>query len=171
MDLKAHIRGIPDFPRSGILFYDISTLIAHPKAWKNTVDQMVSLISQYQPDVIAGIEARGFLIASPLALKMGCGVVMVRKPDKLPGKTISQAYELEYGTDSLEIQSDSVKKSARVVIVDDLLATGGTMKAASQLFKKIGADVVGTACIIELTFLNGRHNLSSPFSSLLHYED
>jgi len=171
MDLKQYIRGIPDFPKPGILFYDISTLVAHPQAWDSAIDQMAQSIQSYNPNYIAGIESRGFLISSPLALKLGCGMVMVRKPNKLPGNTISHEYELEYGVDSLEIQADSVEPGARVVIVDDLLATGGTLKAANELFKKLDANVVGLACIIELAFLNGREQLMLPFSSLICYDD
>lgn len=171
MDIKDHIRGIPDFPKPGILFYDISTLIADPDAWQVTMGRLAKVVSQHQPDVLAGIESRGFLVAAPLALKLGLGFVMIRKEGKLPGETITYEYDLEYGTDKIQIQSDAVKKGDRVVLVDDLLATGGTMAAAAQLFNKLGADVVGSACIIELTFLNGRDKLDMPFSSLVTYDE
>ncbi len=171
MDVKDHIRGIPDFPKPGILFYDISTLIAHADAWQVTMGRMAKVVSQYQPHVLAGIEARGFLVAAPLALKLGLGFVMVRKEGKLPGKTISHEYDLEYGTDTVQIQADAVNKGDRIVLVDDLLATGGTMNAAAALFDKVGAEVVGAACIIELTFLNGRDRLEMPFSTLVTYDE
>lgn len=171
MDLKDHIRSVPDFPKPGILFYDISTLLAHADAWQVLSGRMAKLISAYQPDVLAGIESRGFLVAAPLALKLGLGFVMVRKEGKLPGEKIGHTYDLEYGTDTIEIQEDAVKPGQRVVILDDLLATGGTMAAATELFQKMGADVVATACIIELTFLKGRDKLGVPFESLVAYDE
>ena len=130
MDLKDHIRSIPDFPKEGILFYDISTLLAHADAWQVALDRLSKIVSQFQPDILAGIESRGFLVAAPLASRLGLGFTMIRKKGKLPGETISHEYDLEYGTDTIEIQSDAVKKDQRVVILDDLLATGGTMAAA-----------------------------------------
>ena len=171
MDIREHIRGIPDFPKPGILFYDISTLIAHAEAWQVTINQLSALVGQHQPDLLAGIEARGFLVAAPLALKLGLGLVMVRKEGKLPGETISHEYNLEYGTDILQIQADATKPGDRIVLLDDLLATGGTMKATAELFKKIEANVVGAACIIELTFLKGREKLSMPISTLVTYDN
>ena len=171
MDIKAHIRGIPDFPKPGILFYDISTLLADADAWQVTTGRLAKLVAPFKPDILAGIESRGFLVAAPLALKLGCGFVMVRKKGKLPGPTISHEYALEYGTDSIQIQADAVHPGQRVVILDDLLATGGTLNAAAQLFRKVGAEVVGAACIIELTFLNGRKNLDIPVETLVSYED
>ena len=170
MDIKDHIRGIPDFPNPGILFYDISTLIAHADAWQVTMGRLAKIVSQHQPDVLAGIESRGFLVAAPLALKLGLGFVMVRKEGKLPGPTVQHRYDLEYGTDTVEIQADAVKPGDSIVLVDDLLATGGTMNAAATLFRNVGADVVGAACIIELTFLNGREKLDMPFSTLVTYD-
>ena len=170
MNIKDHIRSIPDFPKPGILFYDISTLLAHPDAWQVTMGRMAKLISRHQPDVLAGIESRGFLIAAPLALKLGLGFIMVRKKGKLPGKTIRHEYALEYGTDTVEIQHDAIRKGDRVVVLDDLLATGGTLNAAVELLNKMGAEVVGAACLIELAFLNGRAKLSIPFDSLVVYD-
>lgn len=172
MDLKDHIRGIPDFPKPGILFYDISTLLAHPDAWQVAMGRMAKLISRHQPDVLAGVESRGFLVAAPLALKLGLGFTMVRKRGKLPGSILSHEYELEYGSDVIEIQDDAIKPGNRVVVLDDLLATGGTMGASLELFERAGAEVVGTACIIELTFLNGREKLNGvPFDALISYDD
>jgi adenine phosphoribosyltransferase len=170
MNIKDHIRSIPDFPKPGILFYDISTLLAHPDAWQVTMGRMAKLISRHQPDVLAGIESRGFLIAAPLALKLGLGFIMVRKKGKLPGKTVRHEYALEYGTDTVEIQHDAIRKGDRVVVLDDLLATGGTLNAAAELLRKVGAEVTGAACLIELAFLNGRSKLSVPFDSLVVYD-
>ena len=171
MDLKDHIRGIPDFPVEGVLFYDISTLLADAEAWQVTTGRLAKAISALQPDVLAGIESRGFLVAAPLALKLGLGFTMVRKKGKLPGPTIPLEYELEYGSDVIEIQEDAVKPGQKVVLLDDLLATGGTMAAAVALFRKVGAEVVGGACIIELNFLNGRDKLDIPFTSLIAYDE
>lgn len=172
MDIKDHIRSIPDFPKPGILFYDISTLLAHPDAWQVAMGRMAKMIGRYQPDVLAGVESRGFLVAAPLALKLGCGFTMVRKKGKLPGKTISYEYDLEYGSDIIEIQDDAVQAGQRVVILDDLLATGGTMGASIDLFRKVGAEVVGSACIVELDFLGGRDKLDGvPFEALATYSE
>ncbi|MBI5163429.1 MAG: adenine phosphoribosyltransferase [Magnetospirillum sp.] len=174
MDIKDHIRSIPDFPKPGILFYDISTLLAHADAWSVAMSRMARAIRDFQPDVLAGIESRGFLVAAPLALKLGCGFVMVRKKGKLPGKTIRHEYALEYGTDTIEIQEDAIAKGQRVVVLDDLLATGGTMAAAIELLRRVGGQVSGAASIIELTFLPGRKRLSEldvPFTSLAAYDE
>jgi adenine phosphoribosyltransferase len=170
MNLKDHIRSIPDFPKPGILFYDISTLLAHPKAWHATIEQMAAAVKKYQPDVLAGIESRGFLLAAPLALALGTGFVMLRKQGKLPGMTVRHTYALEYGTDTIEIQADAIAKGKRVVLVDDLLATGGTMSAAITLLEQVGAVVPAAGCIIELTFLEGRKKVSVPVEALLKYE-
>lgn len=170
MDLKAHIRHVPDFPKPGILFYDISTLLAHADAWKVCVDRMRTAVAPQKPDLLVGIESRGFLVAAPLAYALGCGFVMVRKRGKLPGSTIKHTYELEYGTDTIEIQSDAVAPGQRVIVVDDLLATGGTMRAAVDLVRKVGGDVTGALCIIELVFLGGRGRLDVPVTAMLSYE-
>ena len=171
MDIKDHIRSIPDFPKPGIMFYDISTLLAHEDAWQVAMGRMAKAVGQLRPDILAGIESRGFLVAAPLALKLGCGFVMVRKKGKLPGAIIEHEYALEYGTDTIEIQEDAVEEGQRIVILDDLLATGGTMAASVELFRTAGADVVGAACIIELAFLKGRSKLDIPFSSLVSYDE
>ena len=170
MNLKDHIAEVPDFPDPGILFYDISPLLAHPAAWQETVNQLAQAVKAHEPDVLAGIESRGFLVAAPLALQLNLGFVMVRKKGKLPGETIPFTYDLEYGSDSIEIQSGAVQPGQRVVVLDDLLATGGTMSAAVQLLRQVGADVRSGACIIELTFLKGRDKLDIDFSSLLRYD-
>jgi adenine phosphoribosyltransferase len=170
MDLKEHIRSVPDFPKPGILFYDISTLLAHAKAWHTCVERMREAVAPMKPDLLVGIESRGFLVAAPLAYTLGCGFVMVRKRGKLPGATIPYTYDLEYGSDSIEIQADGVRPGQRVVIADDLLATGGTMQAATNLVRKVGGEVVGSICIIELAFLEGRKRLDVPFSAMLSYD-
>lgn len=170
MNLKDHIRGIPDFPKPGILFYDISTLLRDADAWGVAMGRMARAVRQHQPDLIAGIESRGFLMAAPLALKLGCGFIMLRKRGKLPGATIGHDYALEYGTDRIEIQADAVKPGQRVVVVDDLLATGGTMAAGITLLRQVGAMVPAAAALIELTFLNGRQKLDIPVETLMAYD-
>jgi adenine phosphoribosyltransferase len=170
MDLKEHIRSVPDFPKPGILFYDISTLLAHAKAWHTCVERMREAVAPMKPDLLVGIESRGFLVAAPLAYTLGCGFVMVRKRGKLPGATIPYTYDLEYGSDSIEIQADGVRPGQRIVIADDLLATGGTMQAATNLVRKVGGEVVGSICIIELAFLEGRKRLDVPFKAMLSYD-
>ena len=170
MDLKDHIRGIPDFPKPGILFYDISTLLRHEDAWQVAMGRMAKAVRAFQPDLIAGVESRGFLIAAPLALKLGCGFIMLRKRGKLPGPVIGLDYALEYGTDRIEVQADAVIPGQRVVVVDDLLATGGTMAAGIELLRKVGAEVPAAATLIELTFLNGRKRLDVPVDTLIAYD-
>ena len=169
MDLKEHIRGIPDFPIPGILFYDISTILKSSQAMEFVIESLQNQIKDWKPDVIAGIESRGFLFATPLALRMNLPMVMIRKAGKLPGEVISYEYDLEYGTDTIQIQSGAIKSGQRVVIVDDLLATGGTLEASVKLCEKVGGEVVGCSVVIELDFLNGRENLSAPCKSLVNY--
>ena len=171
MDLKAHIRGIADFPKPGILFYDISTLLAHGPAWQEAVNRMGDMLAARKPDVLAGIESRGFLLAAPLALHLGIGFIMLRKPRKLPGTVLGLSYALEYGEDRIEMQADAIQQGQRVVLLDDLLATGGTMAAGISLLQQAGADVVGSAALIELTFLRGRSRIHVPFDALLTYDD
>lgn len=170
MDLKDHIAEVPDFPKPGILFYDISPLLAHPDAWSVAMSRMAKTVGQWSPDILVGIESRGFLVAAPLAMKLGCGFIMVRKKGKLPGKTVSYEYDLEYGTDTVEILEGAVQPRQRVVILDDLLATGGTVKAAIDLLRQVGADPVGVACMLELAFLKGREKFDVPFSALMTYD-
>lgn len=170
MDIKDHIRQIPDFPKPGINFYDISTLLAHPDAWQVSMGRLAKKVAAWQPDVLAGIELRGFLVAAPLALKLGMGFVMVRKPNKLPGEVKRHTYDLEYGSDTVEIQADAIQPGQRVVVLDDLLATGGTAQAAVDLFREAGAEVVGVAAIVELSFLEGRKRLDVPFDALITYD-
>jgi adenine phosphoribosyltransferase len=170
MDLKDHIRGIPDFPKPGILFYDISTLLRDADAWQVAMGRLARAVRAWQPDLVAGIESRGFLMAAPLALKLGCGFVMLRKRGKLPGPTIGLEYGLEYGMDRIEIQADAVHAGQRVVVVDDLLATGGTMAAGIRLLRQIGAEVPAAATLIELTSLGGRARLDVPLETLVRYD-
>jgi adenine phosphoribosyltransferase len=170
MDLKDHIRGVPDFPKPGIFFYDISTLLRHADAWQVAMGRMAKTVRGFQPDVLAGIESRGFLLAAPLALKLGCGFVMLRKRGKLPSATVGLDYALEYGSDRIEIQADAVQPGQRVVVVDDLLATGGTMRAGIDLLRQVGAEVPAAVALIELTFLAGRKRLNVPFESIVAYD-
>lgn len=170
MDLRDHIRQIADFPKPGILFYDISTLLRHGGAWQAAVDRLADVVRPYKPDILAGIESRGFLVAAPLALALGCGFIMIRKNGKLPGPTIPLTYDLEYGTDTIEIQADAVHRGQRVVVLDDLLATGGTADAAIRLLRQCGAEVPAAAFLIELTFLDGRRRLDVPATSLVAYD-
>jgi len=171
MDLKDHIRGVPDFPKPGILFYDISTLLRNADAWQVAMGRLANSVRAYHPTVLAGVESRGFLLAAPLALKLGCGFVMLRKRGKLPGPVIGLDYDLEYGTDRIEIQADAVAPGAKVVVVDDLLATGGTMAAGVKLLRNVGAEVVAVATIIELSFLGGREKLDVPLEALIKYDE
>jgi adenine phosphoribosyltransferase len=161
---------VPDFPKPGILFYDISTLLLNAEAWRETVDRLCTAIAPMKPDKLVGIESRGFLVSAPLAYLLGCGFVMVRKRGKLPGEVIRHNYDLEYGQDIVEVQAGAIQPGERVVVLDDLLATGGTMSAAITLLRMVGADVAAAAAIIELTFLGGRARLDAPFTSILSYE-
>lgn len=170
MDFKQHIRSVPDFPKPGILFYDISTLLAHPNAWRATVESLAEVLRPHQPDLLVGIESRGFLVAAPLAYELNRGFAMIRKKGKLPGRTAGFTYALEYGTDTIEIQEDAIAPGQRVVVLDDLLATGGTMSAAIDLVRKRGGAVVGAACIIELSFLGGRSRIDVPLASIVAYD-
>lgn len=169
LDLKAYIREIPDFPKEGILFYDISTLIGNGEAWQIATSRLALQIAELKPDLLVAIESRGFLTASAVATRLGCGFTMLRKPGKLPGETISRSYGLEYGQDTLHIQKDAVKAGQRVVIMDDLLATGGTLEAAIALLKDVGAEVVAASVLIELEALKGREQINVPLLTLLTY--
>ena len=170
MDLKAHIRQIPDFPKRGILFYDISTLLQRPDAFQAAIDGMADLVAPYQPERLIGIESRGFILSAPLALRLGIGLTMVRKRGKLPGSVVGHAYNLEYGSDTIEVSADLIPAGSRVVVVDDLIATGGTAAATVELLAKVDAAVAAAVFLIELTGLNGRDRLQVPVASLLAYE-
>jgi adenine phosphoribosyltransferase len=169
--LKKHIRDIPDFPKEGILFRDITPLLLDPAAFRETVDTLRTRYEGKKIDKFAAIEARGFFFASPIAYQLDAGFVPLRKPGKLPYETISESYALEYGEASLEIHKDAVKPGDRVVIIDDLLATGGTAAASIALIEKLGGEVVEIAFVIELTALGGREKISgTPIFSLLSYD-
>lgn len=169
--LKGLIREVPDFPKKGILFYDITTLLKDKKGFATLIDALSEHYIEKKVDLIVGIEARGFIFGPALAYRLNCGFVPVRKPKKLPAETAKVTYDLEYGTDTLEIHKDAVQKGQRVVIVDDLLATGGTATACARLVQDLGGEVAGLAFVVELDFLKGREKLADhDVFSLLHYE-
>ncbi|MGB6367347.1 MAG: adenine phosphoribosyltransferase [Thermoanaerobaculia bacterium] len=169
-DLKAYIREVPDFPKEGILYYDISTLLQNPLALRMTIDRFVWLFAGKHVDKVIGIESRGFMFASIVAYNLDAGFVPVRKPGKLPAKTIDETYDLEYGTDTLEMHQDAVEPGEKVLIVDDLMATGGTAAACARLVESLGGKVVGFGFVVELTFLNGRKELEGyEVESLIRY--
>jgi len=168
IDLKDHIRDIPDFPKPGILFKDITTLLKHPKAFKQAIDCLADKFKNKKIDLVVAVDARGFIFGGAVAQKLKTGFVPVRKRGKLPWKTKSMTYELEYGTDSLEIHQDAIEPGNRVLIIDDLLATGGTAKAVADLVKEMQGKVVGIAFVIELVALKGREKLKDyPVVSLV----
>lgn len=166
-EIETHISKVPNYPKEGILFYDISTLISNKIAFKSCINELALLTEKYNFDLIAGIDARGFIFASTLAYKLEKGIVMIRKKNKLPGKTISYDYNLEYGSDTLEVNINL--KNKKVLLIDDLLATGGTANAAIQLIKKTKGTVSCFISLIELDFLKGREKIDSPFETLIHY--
>ncbi len=159
MNLEAFIRDVVDFPKEGIVFKDITPMLADPAALKDAVAQLAAPYRDMHVDVVVGMESRGFIFGPAVACELGAGFVPTRKPGKLPADTISETYELEYGTDTLEIHADAIKPGQKVLMVDDLIATGGTMKAACELVKKLGGEIVGAAFVVELSFLNGRDKL------------
>jgi adenine phosphoribosyltransferase len=170
-DLKKLIREIPDYPKPGILFYDLTTLLQDKRGFHDMVDRLCQHYEGKKVDIVAGIEARGFIFAPALAYRMGAGFVPVRKPKKLPFKTAAVTYQLEYGTDQLEIHQDAVRPGQSVLLCDDLLATGGTAAAAIELIRKLGGEPVGAAFAVELSFLNGRAKLPAiDVFSLLKYD-
>src|SRR5436190_1619776 len=168
--LKRLIREVPDFPKKGILFYDITTLLKDKTGFATLIDALAEHYMKNRVDVVVGIEARGFIFGPALAYRLNAGFVPVRKPKKLPAETAKVTYDLEYGTDTLEIHKDAVGRGQRVIIVDDLLATGGTAKATAQLVESIGGEVAGMGFAVELDFLKGRERLAKyDVFSLLHY--
>ncbi|MDR3611389.1 MAG: adenine phosphoribosyltransferase [Ignavibacteriaceae bacterium] len=170
MDLKQFIRDVPDFPKKGIVFKDITTLLKNPDALKLTLNILYDKVKDMKIDKVVGIEARGFIFGAMLAEKLNAGFVPARKPGKLPAAVTKQSYELEYGTDTIEIHKDAISKGDRVLLHDDLLATGGTAKAACELIEKLGGNLVQTLFIIELDFLNGREKLKNyKVDSLINY--
>jgi len=158
-DIKQQIRDVPDFPKKGIVFKDITPALADAKVFASIIDAFYNRFKDENIDKIAVIESRGFLFGAPLALRMGCGIVLLRKPGKLPYDSIKESYDLEYGSAALEIHKDAVKKGERVLIIDDLLATGGTAEAACKLVQKLGGEVAATSFLIELLFCHGREKL------------
>jgi adenine phosphoribosyltransferase len=170
-DLQARIRDVPDFPKPGIVFKDIMPLLASPDALRETVDRLAEWAEPRKPDLILGAEARGFITGGALACKLGCGFIAARKPGKLPWRTVSVKYALEYGFDALEVHADSIVKGQRVLVHDDVLATGGTAKAKCELVEQLGGEVVGVEFIIALEFLNGRERLGDyDVHALISYE-
>lgn len=169
-NIDKYIRDIPDFPKKGIIFKDITPLLKNKDKFRKTIDIFALRYKDKRIDLIVCVEARGFILGAALAYRFGCGLVPIRKKGKLPHKTISAYYELEYGKDALEIHQDAINKNDRVLIIDDVLATGGTMSAVSKLVKELGGNIVGLAFLIELTFLKGRDKLKDyPIYSLIKY--
>lgn len=171
-DLSTKIRDIPDFPKRGIVFKDIMPLLADPDGLHETVERLAEFAEPRKPDVVLGAEARGFILGAALAYRLGCGFVAARKPGKLPWRTISAKYALEYGFDALELHADAIAQGAKVLVHDDLLATGGTARAKVDLVEQLGGSVVGLAFVIELEFLNGREKLAGyDVFSLIQYAE
>ncbi len=160
IDLKQMIRSVPDFPKPGINFFDITTLLKDPAGLQATIDALAAPYADTRIDVVVGIESRGFILGSAVAQQVGAGFIPARKPGKLPAKAIKEVYELEYGKDAIEIHADAIEKGQRVLIVDDVLATGGTAAATTRLVKQLGGELHGLAFLIELTFLNGKSKLT-----------
>jgi len=168
--LRARVRDVPDFPKPGILFRDLTPLMGDGAAMRAAVDLLAEAVVHHRPELVVAIESRGFIFGAPVAASLGVGFVPVRKPGKLPHKTRRRTYDLEYGTDALEMHADAVVEGARVVVVDDLLATGGTAAATIELVREIGGQVVGAAFVVELEFLRGRDRLPNvPVEALLKY--
>lgn len=172
IDFAAYIRDVPDFPEPGVVFKDITPLLGHGDTFRASLDAIAAPYDDMQIDVVVGIEARGFIFAAPLAQRFNAGFVPVRKPGKLPWQVSGQEYSLEYGTDRLEAHSDAIRQGDRVLVVDDVLATGGTGAAAVALVRELGGDVLGFAVLIELDFLGGRNRLSDvEVHTVVHYGD
>lgn len=171
IDVRSLVREIEDFPTKGISFKDITTVLKRGDALRYVVQEMAAPFRSARPEVIAGVESRGFIFGAPIAYELGAGFVLIRKPGKLPGPTLSAQYELEYGHDTLEIHQDAVQPGQRVLMVDDLLATGGTMRAAADLVERLGGRIVGFTFMLELAFLGGRRKLQGyEVASLVEYE-
>ena len=166
-EIESCISKVPDFPKPGILFYDISTLLSNKEAFNSSIELLSKIASNFEFDLIAGIDARGFIFSSAVSHNLNSALLMIRKKNKLPGKTISEEYDLEYGKDTLEINVNVNKK--KIILIDDLLATGGTINAAASLLKKSGAEICCFISLIELTFLNGRSKLDFPYETLIKY--
>ena len=160
MDLKQHIRHVPDFPKAGILFYDITTLLRDPQGFRMTIDMLAAPYEGQPIDAVVGIESRGFILGAAVAQRLCVGFIPIRKPGKLPAAALKESYDLEYGKDALEIHADAIEKGQRILIVDDVLATGGTAAAATQLVSKLGGELMGLAFLIELLALDGKAKLA-----------
>lgn len=168
--LRAAIRDVPDFPRRGVLFKDVTTLLQDPAAFRAAVHALCAPFREQPPEAVVGIESRGFPFGAAMSYELGCGMILARKPGKLPAETVRVEYALEYGTDALEVHRDAVRSGQRLLVVDDLLATGGTAQATVKLLRDLGAEVVGAAFLIELGFLDGRDRLAElPIHSVLRY--
>ncbi len=172
MDLKSHIRNVKDFPKTGIMFRDITTLLKNPEAFNYTLEQLLDFAKRKKISKVVGIESRGYIFGSVLAHKLNCGFIPVRKPGKLPAEKVSISYSLEYGEDKLEMHKDAIQPGNKVLVHDDLLATGGTMNAVCQLIEQLGGEIVQVSFIVELSFLNGRDKLK-PYDvrSIVNYAD
>jgi adenine phosphoribosyltransferase len=170
MDLKQHIRSVPDFPKPGILFYDITTLLRDPEGFRATIEQLAAPYRGRPIDAVVGIESRGFILGAAVAQELRAGFIPVRKPGKLPAKAIKESYNLEYGKDALEMHVDAIEKGQKILVVDDVLATGGTAAATAQLVRTLGGDLLGMAFLIELLFLDGKSKLpNEQVFSVLQY--
>jgi adenine phosphoribosyltransferase len=170
LDLKDRVRDVPDFPKPGIVFKDLMPLVADPAYFRETIDRLEALAAPHEPDIILGAEARGFIFGGALADRLNCGFVPARKPGKLPWNTVEATYDLEYGTDSLQVHADAFANGARVIVHDDVLATGGTARAKTELVEQLGGTVVALLFVVELGFLNGREKLAGyDVESLITY--
>ncbi|MEI7759238.1 MAG: adenine phosphoribosyltransferase [Thermoleophilia bacterium] len=170
LDLAAFIRDIPDFPSKGIVFKDVMPLLTDPAAFRTSIDRLAAWAGPRAPDVILGAEARAFIFGGALAYSLGCGFMAARKPGKLPGQTIEARYDLEYGTDVLQVQEDAIEPGARVIVLDDVLATGGTARAKIDLVNQLGGQVIGALFVIELSFLGGRERIAgTDIHALINY--
>jgi adenine phosphoribosyltransferase len=170
LDLRDRVRDVPDFPKPGIVFKDLMPLVADPLYFRETLDRLEAVARPKRPDVILGAEARGFIFGGALADRLECGFVPARKPGKLPWETVEATYDLEYGTDSLQVHADAIGEGTRVIVHDDVLATGGTAKAKTELVERLGGVVAGLLFVVELTFLNGRERLAGyEVDSLIGY--
>ena len=170
IEFKSYIRDVPDFPKKGIVFKDITTLLKNADALKETIEALCEPYRDYDIDMVVGVESRGFIFGAAMAEALGAGFVPVRKPGKLPADTETEEYTLEYGTDSIEIHKDAIQKGMKILLVDDLLATGGTAAASIRLIEKLGGEVIGAAFLIELSFLHGREKLGDiPLHVLIQY--
>lgn len=167
MDLSRYIRNIPDFPKPGIQFKDITPLLKDPDAFSFCIDELANRFRETEPELVVGAEARGFIIGAPIAYQLGCGFVPIRKKGKLPGQVVSHTYQLEYGEETLEIHQDSIRKNQKILIIDDVLATGGTKTVVCDMIEALGAEIVGIGFVLELAALNGRENTSYPIHSLI----